>query len=112
MNKEILEKSIIKKTDDGKVHCIFTKEQFQEGVKNWNEILDKMIYAFEMLKKSEYEGTYSRFYPSKNDPNKHFLADTNFSKKYPDHYLITKEEDDKINEGLDLFHKYYFSLWD
>lgn len=90
----------------------YTEEEFEQGVKNWNEILDKMIYAFEMLKKSEYEGTAERFFASSENPDKHFLADTDFSKKYPEHYLMSKEEDDKINEGLDLFRKHYFDLWD
>lgn len=90
----------------------YTDEEFNEAQKKWDSILDEMIFAFEMIKKSEYDGTIEMFYPSKDDPNKHCLDGTSFSKKYPDHYLMTKEEDDRIKNGMKLFIEHYFSLWD
>ena len=46
----------------------------------WEEILDKMIYSFQMIEDDKIIG-------------------------------ISKEENDKLNEGLDLFREYIFQLW-
>ena len=55
--------------------------------KEWDEILDKMIFAFESLLEEE------------NNPN--YEEDVyEFNKRYK-----------KIQEGLELFGKWYLSLW-
>lgn len=50
-----------------------------EDMKQWNDIIQKMIDAFELIK---------------------------------DDFYHTDEENKIINEGLDLFRKYFRNLWD
>lgn len=51
-----------------------------ESPEEWDEILDKMIFAFEAIIKDDF-------------------------------VLYSKESRKIIDEGLDLFRKYYFDLW-
>lgn len=88
-------------------------EPFEESIKRWEAMLDEMIYSFECLVKS---GTAECefWYPHPDFPDKHLLAvgDDPWFKKYPECHLMTKEEDDRYNEGMQLFIKHYRSLWD
>ena len=63
-----------------------TLNSFEE----WHEILDKMIWSFEQTK-GEYESSYG-------------LA-LNNNEEY-------KVYMNRVQEGFDLFGKYYMSLWD
>jgi hypothetical protein len=56
------------------------------GVEAWNVILDKMINAFEEIINDEDADNSS--------------------------YLYNEEKRAMVQEGLDLFAKYYFALWD
>ncbi|EGT3606827.1 hypothetical protein FKF97_10520 [Clostridium perfringens] len=55
------------------------------GEKEWNEILDKMIYAFKYVLKRD---------------------SLNFN------YDIEKERIEKYKEGMSLFAEYFMELWD
>lgn len=99
---------------------------YEEKIKQWYEILDKMIWAFgEIIRDKEenfHYGTIPNFKFKKTgqtmlnpltnkieelselvdpDPNGHFFD--------MDGYVLYQ---DRIQEGLELFGKYYRSLWD
>ena len=63
--------------------------------KQWHKIMDKMIWSFECLSSRDgfhgfkFEGDYTRI----------------TSRRYHKHM-------EKVQEGLDLFGKYYMNLWD
>lgn len=62
------------------------------GHEKWHEILDKMIWSFKQL--------------SIRDRDYQFHTNEGFDQKeYKKYY-------EKIQEGLDLFGKYYMNLWD
>ena len=69
----------------------------------WNEILDKMIYAFERIACQTEEDTpeYKAYIKAIWD-NEEDLADLK---------RAAKASLKPISEGLSLYHKYYRSLW-
>ena len=69
---------------DRQLHFDFIDEEVEEKylLNKWNEIMDKMIYSFGVIKK---DGLFKK-------------ADN--------------DEWNRIQEGLDLFAKHYTSLWD
>lgn len=90
------------------------------GFERWKEILDKMIWSFEQAK-DNYEGdsiAFTKCSPeelakrkeeaaAKEDGlGKLFVSDLNLDKKVLDEYYR------KVQEGFDLFGKYYMNLWD
>lgn len=91
-------------------------EDFKRGVEKWDEILDKMIWSFEqILSDGEWE---SQFFHYDGEPrhwfepvegSTHKLMMSNL-KWFDRHGYIAYAE--RIQEGLDLFGKYYQSLWD
>lgn len=66
------------------------------GHKQWCDIMDKMIWSFEQVVNRDRE---DQFHTKKN--GKRFFD----SKAYIAYY-------ERIQEGLDLFGKYYMNLWD
>jgi hypothetical protein len=70
------------------------------AIKEWNEILDKIILAFDLIKQIQYDGKREFYLPDLPEALKN---------KYN---CLSKEEDDAMNEGMHLFIKYFFSLWD
>jgi hypothetical protein len=101
-------------------------ECFDKGVERWNEVLDKMIWSFEQILLDEYEEKYrhgrSEFDWVRTDkefPNpvtgkieKTFqMVDKNPKEHWTDYEGMRKHEE-RIQEGLDLFGKYYRNLWD
>jgi len=93
--------------------CINDAEPFEVGQKRWDDIMDKMIYSFQCLVDAE-NGKSEFWTPHPDAPEVHLLeyGDNPWSQKYPEVHLMNKEEDDKYNEGMQLFIKYYQSLWD
>lgn len=101
-------------------------ESFNEGLKRWDEVLDKMIWSFEQLAFRDYDDQYHH---GKSDyswilSNKKYhnpitnkveatyqMVDKDPTSHYYDHEGHTAHED-RIQEGLELFGKYYRSLWD
>jgi hypothetical protein len=101
-------------------------DAFNEGVKRWEEILDKMIWSFEQLAIRDYSDKYhhgvsnydwiktDKKYPN---PISGKLENTfQMVDKDPNgHYYDAEghiEHEKRIQEGLELFGKYYRSLWD
>ena len=108
----------------------FYKETHQEAweiaAKRWDEILDKMIWSFEQLIKSDYDelyhhgkGDYEFMETDKLFPNpvtgkmeKTFhMVDKNPDEHWYDH-VGHQLHQDRIQEGLELFGRFYRSLWD
>ena len=101
-------------------------EAWKKGLERWDEILDKMIWSFEQLVKGNYNDKYfhgtaeydwvksDKTYPNPitgkiektyqmvdKNPNDHWFDDVGF-----------RLHEERIQEGLELFGKYYRSLWD
>jgi hypothetical protein len=90
-------------------------DAWEEGHKQWQEVLDKMIWSFEQINtdwESQFESGTTDFYFEKNTdtdyikmkhgPNNTYKFDTEGAIKYQE----------RIQEGLELFGKYYQDLWD
>jgi len=60
-------------------------------MKDWNKILDKMIWAFDVIDKSENTKSFNRRYFN---------------------IRVSKKGQKKVMEGLHLFAEYFQGLWD
>lgn len=101
-------------------------DSFNEGCKRWDEVLDKMIWSFQQLALEEYDAQYhhgkSEYDWVKTDkqfPNPvtgkieetYQMVDKNPAQTWYDH-IGHQLHEERIQEGLELFGKYYRSLWD
>ena len=101
-------------------------ECFDISCERWNDILDKMIWSFQQLVEDDYEEKYrhgkSEFDWVKTDktfPNPisgkvedtYQMVDKNPEEHWTDYEGMRKHEE-RIQEGLDLFGKYFRNLWD
>lgn len=81
-----------------------------EKFEDWEKILDKMIQSFELvLDDSDSDFDVKASYVVKD--GKKVIKDessTDEAKAYIDYF---KEKEKKIQEGLDLFAKYFQELW-
>lgn len=102
------------------------QEMFEKRCKDWNEILDKMIWSFQQLSEENYSELYhhgepkydwvktDRLYPNPITGKMEAtfqMVDKNPEEHWYDHvgHLLHEE---RIQEGIDLFGKYYRNLWD
>lgn len=101
-------------------------ESFDQRVKEWQEVLDKMIWSFQQIALEDYDEKYH-----------HGKADYDFvksDKQFPNpitgkmedtYQMVDKNPNDhwydveghqlheeRIQEGLELFGKYFRALWD
>lgn len=108
----------------------FAKEDhnwaFDEKVKQWDVILDKMIWSFQQIVFDDWEQQY---YHGKTEydwvkTDQKFtnplngkvedtfqMVDKNPTEHWTDYEGMRKHEE-RIQEGLELFGKYYRNLWD
>lgn len=101
-------------------------ESFDEKNKEWDEVLDKMIWSFQQLALEDYDEKYHHGKAEYDfvKSNKQFanpitgkmedtfqMVDKNPKEHWYDH-VGHKLHDDRIQEGLELFGKYYRNLWD
>jgi hypothetical protein len=101
-------------------------EYFEDRCKEWENVLDKMIWSFQQLIDDDYEGKYrhgkSEYDWVKTDktyPNPvtgkveatYQMIDKQPSEHWTDYEGIRMHEQ-RIQEGLDLFGKYFRNLWD
>lgn len=100
-------------------------DMFDESCKKYEEILDKMIWAFQQIADDDWEAQYHHGEPKldwvKTEPmvnpltNKtepmYQLVDSNPNEHWID-FEGMRIHQERIQEGLDLFAKYYCSLWD
>jgi hypothetical protein len=101
------------------------EDNYDDGMKKWKEILDKIIYAFEVVSK-DYDhisikdaGGKLEFIPCDDRPEYSTLEyiGTEEQKKLHNQYVneyhkAIEDERIKVQEGLQLFAKYYECLWD
>lgn len=101
-------------------------ESFEVGCKKWEEVLNKMIWAFDQIVKDEYSDLYHHGNIEldwiKSDTKSlnpltgkmeetYNVIDKNPKEHWYDHNGMMKHEE-RIQEGLELFGKYYRALWD
>jgi len=101
-------------------------EAFDEKCKEWDEVLDKMIWSFQQILLDDYEKKYHHGEPQYNwvkgeytytDPvtgkveDTFQMVDTNPDEHWYDS-VGHQEHEKRIQEGLELFGKYYRHLWD
>lgn len=99
---------------------------FDQRVKEWDEVLDKMIWSFEQILKDEYDSLYHHGKAEydfvecdKMHPNPvtgkmeklYQMVDKNPNEHWYDH-VGHRLHEERIQEGLELFGKYYRALWD
>ena len=101
-------------------------ESWEIASKKWDEILDKMIWSFQQLTIDDYNDKYhhgnSEYDWVKSDKT---FANPITGKVEPTWQMVDKNPDEhyfdaeglqlheeRIQEGLDLFGKFYRSLWD
>ena len=102
------------------------KEAFDEKCRRWDEVLDKMIWSFQQIALESYEDKYhhgkseydfvksDKQYPnpiSGKMENTFRMVDKNPNQHWYDHVGHQLHEE-RIQEGLELFGKYYRNLWD
>lgn len=101
-------------------------EAWEIGAKRWDETLDKMIWAFQQIAFEDYNSKYhhgkmdtdwletDKLYP--NPITGKMEKTFQMVDKNPDEHWFDSEglqlHEDRIQEGLELFGKYYRSLWD
>lgn len=102
------------------------EDAWKLGLERWDETLDKMIWSFEQLLKGDYDDQYhhgeAKYDWVKSDklfPNPisgkveetYQMVDKNPDEHWYDSVGHLKHEE-RIQEGLELFGKYFRSLWD
>ena len=101
-------------------------EAWEIGAKRWDETLDKMIWSFQQIAFEDYGDKYhhGKMNTDWEKSDKQFLnpitgkmEDTfTMIDKNPDEHWYDGEghqlHEDRIQEGLDLFGKYFRALWD
>lgn len=103
---------------DNNTSIVFCDDDEQESkrAEQWNEILDRMIFSFDQI--INIDEVYDRFYKVKPEFEdcKDFdeiLNKINSGKtKTVFDYQSWETHNKKIQEGLDLFAKYFMKLWD
>jgi hypothetical protein len=90
-------------------------ESFDIRCKEWEDTLDKMIWSFQEIISSRHEDFHvgESKYDFVKDPNTSYsrMVDLNPN----DHYYDAAGDivySERIQEGIDLFAKYFTSLWD
>lgn len=91
------------------------KLAWEQGHKQWEEILDKMIWSFEQINtewEEQFESGVSDTYFEKVPGTEHSILKhgPNHTYRYDTEGAIKYQE--RIQEGLELFGKYYQNLWD
>ena len=101
-------------------------EAWKEGSKRWDEVLDKMNWSIVQLAYEDYDdkyhhgkGDYDWVKTDKTYPNPitgkveetYQMVDKNPDEHWYD-YIGHQKHEERIQEGLDLFGKYFRNLWD
>lgn len=92
-------------------------EVFQKGCDNWEKVFDKMIWSFQQLALDDYSDQYHHgdinigWKKTNLFMNCEIMTDENPEEHWYD-YVGHMKHEERIQEGLDLFSKYYRTLWD
>lgn len=101
-------------------------DAFEKGCERWNDVLDKMIWSFQQLALEDYDTLYHHgkteysWEKSGNEflnPVTNQIEDTyTIIDKTPDQHWYDsighRMHEERVQEGLELFGKYYRHLWD
>lgn len=99
-------------------------ESFDEKIKEWDLVLDKMIWSFQQILMDDWNDKYYHgdqtieWIPHDHkvfNPMTGKMEETFTMKHKPDYFFDAegmKEHEKRIQEGLELFGKYYQALWD
>lgn len=101
-------------------------DAFNEGVKKWDETLDKMIWAFHQICFDDYGELYHHGTPKFSWEKSNVQINNPVTGKLDDTFQMTDNNpeehwydsvghmlhEERIREGLELFGKYYRALWD
>jgi hypothetical protein len=101
-------------------------ESWQKGAERWDEVLDKMIWAFEQLVKEDYNSKYhhgeAKYDWVKSDKQIHNPITGKVEETYqmvdknPEEHWFDSEglmlHEKRMQEGFELFGKYFRNLWD
>lgn len=100
-------------------------EAFDRACEQWEDILDKMIWSFQQIVCEDYEQLYhhgkadiswektdEKYYNAmtKTYDDTYQMVDKNPTEHWTD-YTGMQEHEKRIQEGLELFGKYYKHLW-
>ena len=96
------------------------KESFDKACKRWDDILDKMIWSFEQVLNDDWDEQFWIIKPeidwddltSKEGCDKNGCKEVKWLVKGECDWEGRKRHADRIQEGLELFGKYYQDLWD
>jgi hypothetical protein len=101
-------------------------ELFNQRCKEWDMVLDKMIWSFQQIAEGNYDDKYhhgdvdyeweetDKLYPNPvtgKMEKTYQMIDKNPDEHWYD-YVGVQEHNRRIQEGIDLFAKYYRDLWD
>lgn len=101
-------------------------ELFNQKCREWDDVLDKMIWAFQQIAEDDYDAKYHHGTPKYDwvDANHPYpnpktgvmeptyrMVDLNPGEHWYDHEGHQLHEQ-RIQEGVELFAKYYRNLWD
>ena len=93
-------------------------EQFEAMSKEWDRIVDEMIWTFETVKKTSGHQLIApplcSPYFTEEDVKKWQKFCDEMKADYPeeDYRVLTKEEFDRYNRGWEYYKQYFMSLWD
>lgn len=101
-------------------------EAFSEGAKRWDVIMDKMIWSFQQIAVCDYDDQYHHGKPRYSwkktgekilNPLTGNMEETSqmIDENPGEHWFDADGQmlhEERIQEGLDLFGKYYRNLWD
>jgi hypothetical protein len=107
-------KEVIKTAEFAGYPIEFELDNDDEAFENWLATIDKMIYAFDANEPEIPETNYLEMVSSDEpDENGYFPVEINVldQEVYNKHEADDKEHRKKVQEGLDLFAKYYKALW-
>lgn len=99
---------------------------FNEKVKQWDEVLDKIIWSFQQIINSEYDKIYHHGHIDFDFVKSDTLYKNPITKKLEETYQMVDKNpeghwydiighqlhEERIQEGLTLFGKYFRALWD
>ena len=101
-------------------------ECFEKGVERWDEVLDKMIWSFQQIVDGSWEEAYRHGEANITwEPTEEKIMDPVTGKMEEAYQMVDKnphehwtdlsgmkEHEKRIQEGLELFGKYFRNLWD
>jgi len=91
------------------------KEAWKRGHEEWKEILDKMIWSFEQINtdwEQQFQSGKLDFTFVKDEETNLFKVEYGPNNTYKYDYEGVEKHVERMQEGFELFGKYYRNLWD